>query len=161
MIDLYFFQLSVPYLWLALGILIASTELLFPTQLSVWSGAAALIVGLLCLLGIIPYYNYPLQLLVFAVLSITFILLWFFFARKYAKFGLAIRSAARDDTLSGLKGKVTVPIIPGKPGEVSLYSPYHGITLWRADSEHAIEDGTEIVVTEAKGNHILVKPVKE
>lgn len=157
MIDLYFFQLSVPYLWLAAGIIVASTEFLFPTQVSMWSGAAAFVVGLLCLFGIIPYYQYHIQLIVFSVLTIAFILLWFFFAKKYMKFGNQITAQSRDDTLSGLRGKITVPVIPGKPGEVMLYSPYHGISQWRADSEHAIEDGTEVVVIEARGNHVVVK----
>jgi|GEM_PF-400631 len=161
MIDLYFFQLSVPYLWIALGIIIASTEFLFPTQLSMWSGAAALIVGLLCLMGVIPYYSYLVQLIIFSLLTILFVFLWFFVAKKYLKFGKTMVAASRDDTLTGIKGKVSTSIIPGKPGEVNLYSPYHGISIWKADSDDAIEAGTEVVVVEARGNHILVKKTNE
>ena len=157
MIDLYFFQLSVPYLWLAAGIIIASTEFLFPTQLSMWSGAAAFIVGLLCITGIIPYYSFHIQLLVFAILSISLIMLWFFVAKRYIKFGRSILSDARDDTLSGIKGRVTEVIEPGKPGEVMLFNPYHGLKQWKADSDDILEVDTVVVVIEARGNHIIVK----
>jgi membrane protein implicated in regulation of membrane protease activity len=75
MVDFQLFQISAAQIWFAVGILIAATELLFPTEVSMWSGLAAWIVALLIWIGLLDEYSVRWQLFWFAVFTIAFVLL--------------------------------------------------------------------------------------
>lgn len=160
-LDFYLFQLSLAQVWFAAGILIAGSEFLFPTQVSIWSGIAAWLVALLIAIGALDDHSYTWQILWFAIISIALILLWFLVIKKYTKFGSGTVDKDRDTSLTGIKGTITKEITPGKPGKIELYSSYHGIKEWQAESTEIIAVGEEVAVLEADGIKLIVQKEKE
>ncbi|MDA3901083.1 MAG: NfeD family protein [Spirochaetes bacterium] len=161
MIDFYLFQVSIPLLWLSAGILIGSTEFIFPTNVSIWPGIAALLVSLLTALGLIYEYNFPWQFFWFAVFTIALTLLWFMVIKRYTHFGSSTVDEHRDMSMVSLRGTVEEIIRPGRPGSVELFSSYHGIRKWKAESSQTIEPGSEVTIEDADGIKLIVKKVSE
>jgi len=160
MIDFYLFQVSIPLVWLAAGIIISSTEFIIPTNISIWPGIAAAIVALLIATGLVNEYSFVWQFFWFAIFTILLTLLWFFVIKKYTKLGSLTTDEHRDATLYNLKGMVTETIRPGRPGKVELFSSFHGIKNWMAESDQTIEPETEISVLESDGIKLIVKKIE-
>ena len=160
MIDLQIFHISIWLLWVAAGIIIAGTEFLFPTQVSIWPGIAALIIGLMIKIGIIGEYSFQWQFFWFAIFTTILILLWFFVIKRYTNLGSSTVDQYRDSSLSNIKGTVIEKIESGRPGMVELHNPYHGIKKWKAESDENISVGTEITVKDADGIRLIVKTLK-
>jgi len=148
------FGIEVDKIWILAGVLIAFTELLFPAMVSIWSGLAAVIVGLMVCFGLISPESYKWQFLWFFSLTIFLLLFWFFYLkRRFSSYA----NDTRDSSLLNLKGVALTKIEKGKPGEVELYQHYHGIKKWKADSDVTIEPGDIIEVFEASGIKLRVK----
>lgn len=156
-IEFYLFQLPIPLVWLAAGILIAGTELLFPTNVSMWSGLAAVSVAFFIWSGILDEYAWTWQLFWFALLSMLFILVWFFVIKKYTRLGSATVDEHRDISLYDIKGIATEDIDPDSPGAVELFSSYHGIKKWKAEADCEIKAGEKVSVQDADGIKLIVK----
>ena len=148
--------IEIEKLWIFAGVLIAFTEFLFPVTLSIWSGLAAVIVGLMIWTGLLAPESYVLQFIWFFSLTIALTLVWFFLLKKRFK-GYA--NDMRDSSLSNLQGTVTKRIGHGQPGEVELFEPYHGIKKWRANSDETIIQGEQVEVYESDGIKLKVKKI--
>lgn len=157
MIDFHIFQVSIPLLWVAAGIIIAGTELLFPTEVSIWPGISAVLVGLMIKIGLIGAYSFQWQFFWFAVLTAILICLWFLIIKRYTNIGSSTVDKYRDSSLANIKGTVIEKIESSKPGMVELHNSYHGIKKWKAESKENIEIGTEITVEDADGIRLIVK----
>jgi inner membrane protein len=59
-----------PYHWLALAAILIGIEMVMPTQYLIWPGIAAIVTGLLTFL---VAFGWPMQLAIFAVLSIALV----------------------------------------------------------------------------------------
>jgi len=140
--------------WILAGVLIACTELLFPAMVSIWSGLAAVLVGIMVWAGIISPENYRWQFFWFFSLTIFLLLFWFFYLKNRFS-GYA--NDSRDSSLLNLKGVALTGIEKGKPGEVELYQHFHGIKKWKADSDETIEAGDPVIVFDAEGIRLRVK----
>ncbi len=84
-----------------------------------------------------------------------FLVFWF----GYLKDRVKVKTAddALDVTLAGKKGKCIQDIIPPQIGQVELFEPYHGVTVWKAQSNELIHKDEQIVVEGADGIKLIVK----
>ncbi|HOO73398.1 MAG TPA: NfeD family protein [Spirochaetota bacterium] len=146
-----------PIVWLAIGIIIMACEIIMPGFIVFWFGAGGILTALFIFIGLIPENSPEWQWTFFFVSS--FILLGFWQLLLKKKFSSNVVDSSRDATLLNLRGKATTKIVPGIPGEVELYSMYHGIKKWKAESGETIEAGEEITVTDANGIKLIVKHI--
>lgn len=147
-----------PNLWLAAGLILISLEIVVPGFVIFWFGVGALITSLGIFINVIPPGNAEAQWLVFFLSSLALLLLWHFYFKKY--FGREVLDDARDPTVIELKGRIIKPITSGIPGEVELYTHYHGIKRWQAEADETLVEGDEIAVIEARGIKLKVKRLK-
>ncbi|TAL33751.1 MAG: NfeD family protein [Spirochaetes bacterium] len=143
-----------PLTWAALGIILMALEIIVPGFVIFWFGAGALITALLVFLGLFTQAEW--QWLCFMVSSLAFLALWHLELKKHFK--SQTDNDFRDPTLTGLAGRVTKPISPSIPGEVELYDNFHGLKKWVAESSGRLDAGQEIIVVEARGIKLVVKP---
>ncbi|TFH43599.1 MAG: NfeD family protein [Chrysiogenales bacterium] len=146
-----------PLVWLASGIIIMACEIFVPGFIVFWFGAGGILTALFIFIGIIPENSAEWQWVFFFSSSFVLLGVWQLFLKN--KFQSDVVDISRDATLLNLKGKATMKIVPGIPGEVELYSVYHGIKKWQAESEEIIEAGEEVMVADAKGIKLIVKHV--
>ncbi|MCX7821108.1 MAG: NfeD family protein, partial [Brevinematales bacterium] len=98
------------------------------------------------------------QFLFFFVSSTIFLLIWFFWIKKYF---IKEQSVEIDDpALAEARGRVIKEIKPGVPGEVELYDIYHGSKKWKAKSDEEIEIGDEVFVKKVDGIGLIVGKLK-
>jgi membrane protein implicated in regulation of membrane protease activity len=147
-----------PIVWLAIGIIIMACEIIMPGFIIFWFGAGGVLTALFIFIGIIPADAAEWQWIFFFLSSSALLGLWQFFFRK--KFNADVVDESRDATMNRLKGRATSKISPGIPGEVELYSSYHGIKKWQAESTEVIEAGEEVEVSDANGIKLIVKHIK-
>ena len=141
-----------PWHWLVLGFVLLIVELFVPTFVSLWFGAAAIIVAALSWLIPIPV---SVQIIIWLILSATFLLAWFKF----------IKPLSADRTKAGLGGSVIIGetgmIIvapqPERVGTVRFSVPIVGAAEWmcRTRGEH-VAVGDRVVVTDIIGNELIV-----
>ncbi|HRZ25453.1 MAG TPA: NfeD family protein [Spirochaetota bacterium] len=144
-----------PIVWLASGIIIMACEIFIPGFIIFWFGAGGILTALFIFIGIIPENNAEWQWIFFFISSFALLGFWQLILRK--KFQRNTVDVSRDATLVNLRGKAISRIEPGIPGEVELYSLFHGIKKWQAESDETIESGEEITVIDAKGIKLIVK----
>ncbi len=135
------------WFWLALGLLLGAAEMLVPGVFLIWLSGAALATGVLVFL--IPI-GVPLQVLVFAVLSIVAV----FSGKNYLRDN-PIEAAdpdmnKRGARMRGLTGKVTQAIEDGS-GRVHI-----GDSEWIAKGPDA-PVGTRVRVVDADGAALVVE----
>ncbi len=141
-----------PLIWISIGFIIMGLEIVVPGFVLFWFGAGALLTALFVVLGLLP--NAELQWGFFFVSSLLFLAGWHLYFKKH--FRRVIVDEDRDPTIRDLKGRVTKEILKDIPGEVELYSPFHGIKKWQAESDVTIMVGEEVVVKESRGIKLVV-----
>ena len=138
-----------PYLWLALGLLLAAAEILVPGMFLIWLAGAALMTGVLA--WALPI-GLPLQVLVFAVLSILMV----FAGRRYIRNNpveeVDPKMNKRGDRMIGEQA-IVVQAITGGTGRVK-----HGDSEWLAKGEDMAE-GASVRITGSDGAVLIVEPV--
>lgn len=142
-------------IWFAIGIVIMALEIFMPGFIIFWFGAGGVLTSLFVFIGIIPAENGNAQWLFFFLSSLAFLGLWQIFFKK--RFQSNVIDPSRDATLQNVRGKALSGITPGIPGEVELYTAFHGIKKWEAESAEIIEAGDEVIVTDANGIKLIVK----
>jgi len=142
-----------PIAWLTVGILLMAVEIVLPGFIIFWFGIGALITSLFVYLNLLNTDIW--QWFCFFISSGAFLGLWFGYLKDKVKVKTADDS--RDVTLAGIKGTCTQDIIPPQIGEVELYEPFHGVKIWKAQSNEKIVKGEQIVVEGADGIKLIVK----
>lgn len=145
---------DVHYIWILLAVLIGFTNFLFPSYESMWSGLAALMVGLMVWGSVIHPASFTWQLFWFFLLTTILLLLWFFVLKKKFK---RYTNDERDSSLVGIRGIVSQKIEKGRPGEVELFEYYHGIKKWKAEADESLNEGEEVVVYDCVGIKFKVR----
>lgn len=143
-----------PMVWIAVGIAFLGFEIIAPGFVVFWFGIGALLTSGGIFIGLIAADNATAQWFFFFLSSLACLLAWHFYFKKFFK--SKGEAEERDPTLNNLKGRVVRAIMPDVPGEVELYTPYHGIKRWQAEATEIIEEGSEISVLEARGIRLLV-----
>ncbi len=146
-----------PVVWLAIGIIIMACEIVMPGFIIFWFGAGGVLTALFVFIGIIPENSAEWQWIFFFLSSFVLLGFWQIFLRK--KFQSGVVDLSRDATMLNLRGRAITKIVPGIPGEVELYTVYHGIKKWQAESAEIIEAGDEVAVCDANGIKLIVKHV--
>lgn len=142
------FDLEPHYTWLAIGLVLAVGEMAIPGVFLIWMAGAALFVGLLS--WVVPI-SVPLQIILFALLSIVAV----FLGRRYLRDN-PIEAAdpkmnMRGDRVVGEMVVVT-QAIEGGSGRVRL-----GDSEWLARGADAVP-GTRLRVAGHDGTVLIVEP---
>lgn len=130
------------YLLVILGIVAVIAEIV----MGVATGFDLLLIGVILMisggLGILSK-SFVVALVATAVLSFLYVVL----GRKMIKNKLTIATkATNSDNLIGRKCLVTKKIFINKPGQVKIEGE-----IWRASSEHDIDEGAEVVINSISG----------
>jgi membrane protein implicated in regulation of membrane protease activity len=144
-------------IWFAIGIVIMALEIIMPGFIIFWFGAGGVLTALFVYIGLLPVDNGNAQWIFFFLSSLAFLGLWQVFLKK--RFQSSVIDSSRDATLQNVRGKALSKITPGIPGEIELYTVFHGIKKWKAESAETIEAGDEVVVIDANGIKLLVKHI--
>lgn len=141
-------KLDNNFLLIIIGILAIVTEVL----LGVATGFDLFLVGVIFILaGIVGTLlnSFSIALGIVAVFS----LLYVFIARSFIKSKLTIQTKTTNvEALIGKKGVVIKKITKTIPGQVKIEGE-----IWRADADHALDEGAEITVESVSGVTLKVK----
>lgn len=143
-------SLSPHWFWLALGLLLASTEIVAPGVFLIWMAGAALITGLVVWLFPI---GWPLQIVLFAALAILAVLIARRFLRDHPVTAADPLMNRRADRLTGETAIVT-EAIAGGTGRIRL-----GDSEWLAHGPDTAA-GTRVRITGSDGAVLQVEPVE-
>ncbi|MGL4368563.1 MAG: NfeD family protein [Spirochaetota bacterium] len=142
-------------IWLAIGVAVMALEIIMPGFVLFWFGISGVFTGALVFLGILP--GGTSQWIFFFAMSAALVALWFGVLKK--RLVKNDKDDARDPTLADIMGKVSREIKPDIPGEVTLFSSYHGIKVWKAASHEELPVDTEVRVVESSG--IILQVVRK
>lgn len=142
--------------WVVLGIALMALEIILPSFVALWFGAAAVIVGLLMLL--LPSLSLSVQVLCWVVISVLFTWLWFKFmqplARDRTKAGLS------REAIVGEVGQVLTPPTSERRGVMRFSVPILGAEEWSFICDDVLlEAGDRVRVSDISGNSLIVKKV--
>lgn len=142
-------DVSPHWMWLAIGMLLAAAEMLVPGVFLIWMAGAALITGVLAWL--LPI-GVPLQILLFAVLSVLSV----FLGRRYLRDN-PITAADPMMNKRGLRlaGQVATVVKAIEDGEGRVH---HGDSEWIARGPD-LGIGAKVRIIGADGAVLLVEPV--
>ncbi len=141
--------------WLVFGMILVLAEIFIPSFTIFWFGLAALLMGLLSLIGV--QLDLTWALFCWIVFSILFTVGWF----KW------IRPMAIDRTKAGLSREAVVgergliinaPSSEGERGEVRFSVPLLGADTWPCMSQSPLKPGDTVMVKDVLGNALLVEP---
>ena len=141
------------YYWLILGLLLILSEMLVPSFTLLWFGLAALLTGLLLLL--VPDLELSYQLLVWALSSIGFTVLWF----KYFKPTMIDKTKAgiSREAVTGETGIVIKAPRDEARGVVRFSMPLLGSDEWEFICSEPCKTGDRVEVIDVSGNTLVVK----
>ncbi len=138
--------------WIVFGLALITIELFAPVFVMLWLGLAAIIVGLLSLfiaLGI------STELVLWAVLSTAFLLLWHkFISPKMANRTLAGLSR---EAIIGQIGMVTTYSEQQGRGKLKFPAPIVGNDEWEFIYSGTLQNGDKVQVADISGNSLIVK----
>ena len=144
-----FLAQNVPWSWIIAGLVLLALELVLPGGFLLWMGIAGVLTGLLVLFQPL---DWPVQWLVFGLLSLVSILIWVRFTRN--------RTAQTDRPLLNQRAEQFV----GR--EVVLDQPIEGgfgrlaldDTIWRISGPD-LPSGEKVRIIGAEGPVLLVEAV--
>ena len=140
-------SIEQPYLWLALGLLLVTAEMLLPGFFLFWLGIAALITGVVA--WTLPI-GIPLQILIFSSLAVVTV----FFGRNYLRKNpiepVDPNMNKRAERMAG-EIAVVVEAISGGTGRVK-----HGDSEWLARGPDT-EVGAKVRITGSDGAVLVVE----
>lgn len=134
-------------LWLSLTFIFVILEIYIPSLITIWFALAAIIT--------IPitffFENSKIEILFFFVLSVCFII----FTRPYAKKFLSKNKEDFDSSMIGYKVEIINLINKDNPDKI--YEVKFKGTIWTALSNDLFSIGENAIITEFKGNKIIIK----
>ncbi|MFP9229207.1 NfeD family protein [Pectobacterium cacticida] len=139
------------WFWLSLGGLLLAAEMLGASGYLLWSGLAAVLVGVLT--WIMPL-GWAWQGTIFAILTITTALLWWYWLRKRTQSRPSSTLNQRGKQMIGLRTTLTEPITNGV-GRVNI-----GDSSWRVKAEQNLPAGTSVEVIAIDGITLHVRPTE-
>ena len=144
-----------PLIWFAIGLVCIGLEIVLPGFVIFWLGVGGLLTSLGVFIRLIPAESAEIQWAFFFISSFLFLVMWHFYFKRFFKQDVV--DETRDPTISELSGKVIKEILQDIPGEVELYTYYHGIKRWHAEAGTTIDVGEEVRVVEARGIRLYVE----
>lgn len=138
------------WFWLSLGGLLLAAEMLGASGYMLWSGIAAVVVGILAWL--FPF-SWEMQGVLFAVLTVVSAFLWWYWLSKRTKPQPAMLNQ-RNHQLLGTRATLTEPTTDGY-GRMKV-----GDSSWRIYCATELSPGTEVEVIAVEGNTLHVRTVR-
>jgi membrane protein implicated in regulation of membrane protease activity len=139
--------------WIVVGVTLFAVEATTVTFVALYFGVAALVAALAAALGA----GVPLQLLLFAIVSVATLVSTRGFVTRALKRTPLVRSNA--GSLVGRRGVVTVPITAATGrGQIRVGSEYWTARPYMEDSRD-IDEGCPVEVLAIEGNAALVLPL--
>ncbi|MAP95266.1 MAG: hypothetical protein CMK07_09985 [Ponticaulis sp.] len=153
--DIFFtlFEVITPWHWMGLALILIGFEMMLGTYDLLWLSGAAFLTALIAFF--LPVHSWQLELVIFAASGTLLVILG---RTKFA----GLKNVTTDRPNLNQRGKslvgkraVTVTAFAAGEGRVKL-----GDTTWSAISENgeAIEDATEVTVTNVEGTVLTVAP---
>jgi len=143
-----FIAANGPWSWIIAGLILLALELVLPGGILVWMGVAGIITGLMLLFQPI---GWPLQWLIFGVLSLGSIVVWLRYSRSRPQKTDSPYLNRRADQLIGQEAVLAQPIEQGF-GRVVL-----GDTIWRVSGAD-LPAGTRVRIVGSNGSVLVVEP---
>ena len=140
--------------WIVLGLALAIAELLVPAFFIIWFGIGAMGVGILLLMA--PGLSIAVQVMIWAALSATLVVLWFRYLKPRTMTAVGTSAAS----VAGEVGILVSDISPETRGQVRFQKPILGSDVWECYAEHKIAAGERVRVIIVEGNFIKVKEAK-
>lgn len=139
--------------WLVLGMLLLIAEMLLPSFILFWFGLGGLIVG--ALLFLVPSLSFTLQLLLWAISSAFFTILWF----RLFKPMMSDRTKAgmAREAILGESGQVIKVPHDNQNGYVRFATPLIGSEEWPFYCQQDVAIGDRVYVIEISGNTLVVE----
>ncbi len=139
--------------WIVLGLLLITMELFAPLFIMLWMGVAAVVVGvILAVSGI----DFSTQLVIWAVLSLLFLLLW----HKFVSPRILDRTTAglSREAIVGQVGMVTFFNQDESRGNLKFPAPIVGNDEWEFIYDGKLDHGDKVKVVDISGNSLIIKP---
>jgi membrane protein implicated in regulation of membrane protease activity len=137
------------WFWLSLGGLLLAAEMLGASGYMLWSGVAAVIVGVL--VWLFPF-RWEMQGILFAVLTVVSAILWWYWLSKRIKPQPAMLNQ-RSHKLVGTRATLTEQTADGY-GRIKI-----GDGSWRIYSATELSAGTEVEVILVEGNTLHIRAI--
>lgn len=139
--------------WLVFGMLLMAAEIFIPSFTIFWFGLGAMVIALVLL--ILPGLAISWQVLLWALASSLFALLWFLLLKPRmidrTKAGIA------REAVVGESGQVIRRPTSHARGIVRFTTPLMGDDEWEFICSSEVEPGDRVWVTELSGNTLLVE----
>lgn len=137
------------WFWLTLGGLLLAAEMLGTSGYLLWSGIAAVLVGLVEWLA--PF-SWTAQGSLFALLTLVCVYLWYRWMRHRERHQQPNSLNQRGNQLIGTHLTLDAPLINGI-GHVKL-----GDSSWRVQADQDLPAGTQVIVTGVEGITLHITP---
>jgi len=141
--------------WILLGIALVLMEIALPSFITLWLGAAAIVVGLLLLA--MPDMSFTLQILIWTVMSVLLTWGWFKFMKPLSV-DRTMAGLSREQIIGQAGQVLRVPLDGGK-GLLRFPAPILGADEWQFISQDELKVGDRVRVTELSGNSLIVSKV--
>jgi len=139
--------------WLVIGMLLIIGEIFVTSFTMFWFGLGGLVVALMLVL--VPGTSLTGQLLVWALSSALFTLLWFKLIRPRMKDRTSAGIAR--EAIIGESGQVIKAPAEGRRGVVRFTTPLLGSDEWPFICEDAVTPGSRVFVKDISGNTLIVE----
>lgn len=140
-----------PWSWIVAGLVLLALELVLPGGILVWMGIAGIVTGLMLLF---QPMGWPLQWLIFGVLSLGSILVWLRYSRSRPQTTDRPFLNQRTDQLVGQEAVLEQPIAQGF-GRIVL-----GDSVWRVSGPD-LAAGQRVRIVGSAGAMLKVEAVPE
>ena len=137
------------WFWLTLGGLLLAAEMLGTSGYLLWSGIAAVLVGLVEWLAPV---SWTAQGTLFALLTLVCVYLWYRWIRHRERHQQPNSLNQRGNQLIGTHLTLDAPLINGI-GHVKL-----GDSSWRVQADQDLPAGTQVIVTGVEGITLHITP---
>ncbi len=141
--------------WMVLGMGLVASEILVPRYIMLWFGASAVAVGLI--LAVVPL-SFPIQLLIWVLLSGVDLFIWFRFVQPRMK-TKSLSVAARKEIV-GQEGVVISKADKFGHGTLKFPQPLMDSDEWAFICDDPIEIGDTLRVEDVASGKLIVVPAR-
>ena len=136
------------YTWLAIVVCLAILEMVTVSLVSIWF----VLSGLLAMIASLFTNNATIQIAIFVIFGLIFMLL----TRKFVKKAVPVKTKTNIDRIIGMEGIVTEKITKNHPGEVKVDGK-----KWTAVANKTIIEGSVVKILEINSTKLTVERMEE
>ena len=145
-------MIDAMWIWGAVGLVLLALEMATGTFYILWFGVAGVILAIAT--GLFPQISQPVQIAIYAALSLGSLAIWKFYYKKNETHPLVGQAQGEE---IGCIGTVIEAVGAKQNGKIRFAQGVMGSKEWAAISAESIEVGTEAVVIALEGNTLRIK----